>query len=56
MVEHGGRIDATSSDKLGGACFVVHLPGPRSVAIAAAREARERAIQSGVKLDGAPPA
>jgi two-component system nitrogen regulation sensor histidine kinase NtrY len=56
VVEHGGRIEATKSEKLGGASFLVHLPGPRSVAIAAAREARDRAIESGVKLDGAPPA
>jgi nitrogen fixation/metabolism regulation signal transduction histidine kinase len=55
VVEHGGRIEATKSERLGGARFVVHLPGPRSVAIAAAREARERALLSGVKLDGAPP-
>ena len=55
VVEHGGRIEVTKSEKLGGAGFLVHLPGPRSVTIAAAREARERAIESGVKLDGAPP-
>ena len=55
VVEHGGRIDVTKSETLGGASFRVHLPGPRSVAIAAAREARDRAIESGVKLDGAPP-
>jgi two-component system nitrogen regulation sensor histidine kinase NtrY len=55
VVEHGGRIDVERSESLGGARFVVHLPGPRSVAITAAREARERAAQSGVKLDGAPP-
>jgi nitrogen fixation/metabolism regulation signal transduction histidine kinase len=55
VVEHGGRIEVTKSDRLGGASFLVHLPGPRSVTIAAAREARERAIESGVKLDGAPP-
>jgi nitrogen fixation/metabolism regulation signal transduction histidine kinase len=56
VVEHGGRIDVGRSETMGGASFVVHLPGPRSIAIAAAREARERALQSGVKLDGAPPA
>jgi two-component system nitrogen regulation sensor histidine kinase NtrY len=55
VVEHGGRIEVERSESLGGARFIVHLPGPRSVAIAAAREARERAAQSGVKLDGAPP-
>jgi nitrogen fixation/metabolism regulation signal transduction histidine kinase len=56
VVEHGGRIDVGRSESLGGASFVIHLPGSRSLAIAAAREARERALQSGVKLDGAPPA
>jgi len=56
VVEHGGRIEITRSETLGGASFLVHLPGPRSVTIAAAREARDRAIESGVKLDGAPPA
>jgi signal transduction histidine kinase len=56
VVEHGGRIEVERSETLGGARFVMHLPGPRSVAIAAARDARERAAQSGVKLDGAPPA
>jgi signal transduction histidine kinase len=55
VVEHGGRIEVGRSERLGGASFVIHLPGPRSVAIAAAREARERALESGVKLDGAPP-
>ncbi len=55
VVEHGGRIDVEKSAALGGASFVIHLPGSRSPAVAAAREARERAIQSGVKLDGAPP-
>ena len=53
VVEHGGRIDVATSS-LGGASFVIHLPGPHAMDIAAAREARERAIQSGVKLDGAP--
>ena len=56
IVEHGGRIEVERSASFGGASFVIHLPGPRSAAISAAREARERAIQSGVKLDGAPPA
>jgi two-component system nitrogen regulation sensor histidine kinase NtrY len=55
VVEHGGRIEVERSETLGGARFIVHLPGPRSVAIAAAREARERAAESGVKMDGAPP-
>ncbi len=56
VVEHGGRIEVERSETLGGARFVMHLPGPRSVAISAAREARDRAAESGVKLDGAPPA
>ena len=53
MEPFGGRIDVATSS-LGGASFVIHLPGPHAMDIAAAREARERAIQSGVKLDGAP--
>jgi two-component system, NtrC family, nitrogen regulation sensor histidine kinase NtrY len=56
VVEHGGRIEVERSESLGGARFVVHLPGPRSVAVAASREARERPSSSAVKLDGAPPA
>jgi two-component system nitrogen regulation sensor histidine kinase NtrY len=55
VVEHGGRIEVERSETLGGARFVIHLPALGSVAIAAAREARERAAESGVKLDGAPP-
>ncbi len=55
VVEHGGRLEMERSETLGGARFIVHLPGPRSVAITAAREAKERAAASGVKLDGAPP-
>jgi nitrogen fixation/metabolism regulation signal transduction histidine kinase len=53
VVEHGGRVDVGTSS-LGGASFVIHLPAPHALAIAAAREARERAIQSGVRFDGAP--
>ena len=30
VVEHGGRIEVERSESLGGARFVVHLPGPRS--------------------------
>ncbi len=56
VVEHGGRIDVGRSEALGGARFEIHLPGPRSVALAASREARERAVKSGIRQDGAPPA
>jgi nitrogen fixation/metabolism regulation signal transduction histidine kinase len=43
IVEHGGSIEAASSEKLGGASFVIRLPGARTLALAAAREARDRA-------------
>ena len=50
VVEHGGEIEADRSTRLGGARFVVHLPGLKILAIAAAaREARERARQQGVE-------
>lgn len=50
VVEHGGEIDASRSDRLGGARFTLHLPGTKILAIAAAaREARERARQQGVE-------
>jgi signal transduction histidine kinase len=50
VVEHGGEIDADRSSRLGGACFTVHLPGLKILAIAAAaKEARERARQQGVE-------
>ncbi len=55
VVEHGGRIDVERSESLGGARFAIHLPGPRSVALAASREAQERAKVSGIRQDGAPP-
>ncbi len=35
VVEHGGRIDAGKSDKLGGARFTLHLPGPSDAPAAA---------------------
>jgi nitrogen fixation/metabolism regulation signal transduction histidine kinase len=38
VVEHGGSIDAGESKSLGGARFTVHLPGPSSLALAAARD------------------
>ncbi|HEY8080299.1 MAG TPA: ATP-binding protein [Labilithrix sp.] len=50
VVEHGGEIEASKSNRLGGARFVVRLPGLKILAIAAAaREARERARQQGVE-------
>ena len=51
VVDHGGEIKAERSP-LGGARFVVHLPGMKILAIAAAaKEARERARQQGVEVD-----
>ena len=38
VVEHGGSIDVGVSLRLGGAKLEVHLPGPHSLAIAAARD------------------
>ncbi|HVH45426.1 MAG TPA: ATP-binding protein [Labilithrix sp.] len=50
VVEHGGEIQADRSTRLGGARFVLHLPGMKILAIAAAaREARELARQQGVE-------
>lgn len=50
VVEHGGQIEADRSTRLGGARFIVHLPGMKILAIAAAaQEARERARQQGVE-------
>jgi len=50
VVEHGGEIEADRSSRLGGARFVLHLPGQKVLAIAAeAREARERAKRQGVE-------
>ncbi len=43
VVEHGGTVSVGSSEKLGGASFVVRLPGRKTLSIAAAREARGRA-------------
>jgi nitrogen fixation/metabolism regulation signal transduction histidine kinase len=50
VVEHGGEIEATTSNRLGGARFVLRLPGVKILSIAAAaREARERAKRQGVE-------
>ena len=50
VVEHGGEIEATASRRLGGARFVLRLPGLKILSIAAAaREARERAKKQGVE-------
>ena len=50
VVEHGGEIEAGKSERLGGARFVVRLPGLKILSIAeAAREARERAKRQGVE-------
>lgn len=50
VVEHGGEIEATASRRLGGARFVVRLPGTKILGIAAAaKEARERALKQGVE-------
>jgi nitrogen fixation/metabolism regulation signal transduction histidine kinase len=49
VVEHGGEIEVSKSDALGGARFALHLPGPEALEAAAARkEVRERAIEQGV--------
>src|SRR5205085_6063679 len=50
VVEHGGEITADRSTRLGGARFVLHLPGSKILAIAdAARKAREQARKQGVE-------
>ncbi len=51
VVEHGGEIEADRSSRLGGARFVLRLPGPKILTIAAeAKEARERAKKQGVEI------
>jgi nitrogen fixation/metabolism regulation signal transduction histidine kinase len=56
VVEHGGEIEATASDRLGGARFVLRLPGLKILSIAeAAKEARERAKKQGVETVEPPP-
>jgi nitrogen fixation/metabolism regulation signal transduction histidine kinase len=52
VVEHGGTVHVGASEELGGAAFVVRLPGQRTLAMAAARDARERASLA----EGTPPA
>ena len=50
VVEHGGEIEADRSNRLGGARFVLHLPGIKILAVAAAsKEAREQAKKQGVE-------
>jgi two-component system, NtrC family, nitrogen regulation sensor histidine kinase NtrY len=50
VVEHGGEIEATASRRLGGARFVLRLPGMKILSIAAAaKAARERALKQGVE-------
>lgn len=50
VVEHGGEIEADRSDRLGGARFVLHLPGLKILTVAAAaKEARELAKKQGVE-------
>jgi nitrogen fixation/metabolism regulation signal transduction histidine kinase len=53
VVEHNGSIDAGTSARLHGARFVVHLPGPGTLATMAARGRASRAELSGSEL---PPA
>ena len=50
VVEHGGEIEASKSNRLGGARFILHLPGTKILSIAReAREAREAAKAQGVE-------
>jgi hypothetical protein len=53
VVEHGGTVSVGSSERLGGAMFIVRLPGRKTLALAAAREARDR---KNLRETGAPPA
>jgi len=52
VVEHGGTIDVDASERLGGARFSIHLPGPKSRELAAAREARDRASLGDLSISG----
>jgi two-component system, NtrC family, nitrogen regulation sensor histidine kinase NtrY len=49
VVEHNGVIDAGESPSLGGARFVVHLPGPETIATTAARGRASRAELTGIE-------
>jgi two-component system, NtrC family, nitrogen regulation sensor histidine kinase NtrY len=49
VVEHNGAIEAGESPSLGGARFVVHLPGLETIATSAARGRASRAELSGVE-------
>ena len=51
VVEHGGEIEADRSTRLGGARFVLHLPGSSKVLTIAdeAKAVRERAKRQGVE-------
>ena len=50
VVEHGGEIEASKSNRLGGARFILHLPGTKILSIAReAAEARESAKRQGVE-------
>ena len=43
VVEHGGTVDVGTSERLGGAKFIVHLPDPRTLETTAARDRASRA-------------
>jgi two-component system nitrogen regulation sensor histidine kinase NtrY len=59
VVEHGGTVSIASSERFGGAAFIVRLPGPKTLAVAAAREARDRKnlgqTGGGIAAEGATP-
>jgi signal transduction histidine kinase len=56
VVEHGGEIEVGRSTALGGARFVLRLPGVRTLpSRVASREARELAIRAGVSASREPP-
>jgi nitrogen fixation/metabolism regulation signal transduction histidine kinase len=57
VVEHGGEIEADRSTRLGGARFVLHLPGSSKVLTIAdeAKAARERAKRQGVETASSHP-
>jgi nitrogen fixation/metabolism regulation signal transduction histidine kinase len=49
VLEHGGSVEVSKSELLGGAKLVVHLPPSKDRAIEAVRAARERALREGVR-------